>query len=143
MNSPSGDTGVDAIQLILKEIIRRAVAQEFPRQTVTPGFDLSKLLSRAAVDPFPLGNESADQAIVTLYGSLLARGIGMGEADQRFAQVFQPGQQRELGVVVCRNRLEDIIPVSELASIVCFRRTFLDTSTQNPLVCTIPFLSLR
>lgn len=64
MNSPSGNTGIDPVQLILEEIIRSSVAQEFPRKAVAPGLDLSYLLIGVAVDPFPLGDESADHPVL-------------------------------------------------------------------------------
>lgn len=111
MNSPSGDTGINPIQLVLEEFIRGAVAERLSWKVIAPDLNLSNLFVGVAVDPFPLGDESADQTIMTLYGSLLTRGIGMGKVDQCFAQVFQFGQHRELGAVVCRNRLEDLIPV--------------------------------
>ena len=74
---------------------------------------------------------------MTLYGSLLTRGIGMGKVDQCFAQVFQLGQPRELGVVVCRGRLEGLIPVSELAAVICFCWSFFDTTPKNTFVFAV------
>lgn len=85
MNSPSDDTGIEPNQRILKEIIRSAVTQNLSREVVTPCLDLSDLLIGVAVYSFPLRDESANQVVVTLYGSLFTRGIGMGKIDQRFA----------------------------------------------------------
>ena len=64
------DHSVYPVQFVLKELIWDTVTECLPRKSIAPDFDLADLLVREAVDPATLGDESADQAIVMLYGSL-------------------------------------------------------------------------
>ena len=73
--------GVYPVQFVLKDLVRDTVTEYLPRKAIAPDFDLADLLVREPVDPATLGDESADQAIVTLYGSLFTRGIRMGKIE--------------------------------------------------------------
>ena len=85
MNRSSGDTGVNFVKFVLEEFIWGAVVERLPWKPIAPDLNLSNLFVGVAVHSFPLGDESADQTIMTLYGFLLTRGIGMGKVDQCFA----------------------------------------------------------
>ncbi len=77
MKKPSGSTGLNQIEMMLKKFIGRAISKEFPRQAVAPDFNLYDLLIGAAVDPFPLRDKSADESVVPLYRSLLPKYFGL------------------------------------------------------------------
>ena len=69
MNNPSANTVVNPIQLIFKDIIRSTVAWKLSRKAVTPDFNLSNLFIGIAVNPFSIGDESANQSVVEYSGA--------------------------------------------------------------------------
>ena len=70
---------VDTVQLIFEDLIRRAVAQDLARQAITPNFDIGSFFHIEVSDSLSLGDESSDNAVVTLVCPFLTGCVWMCE----------------------------------------------------------------
>ena len=77
------------VDFLLEDFIRGSVTQDLPWEAVTPGLHIGDLLAGKVINPLTLWYEPSDQAVMPLYGSLIAGRVGMGIVDKRISHLLK------------------------------------------------------
>ena len=80
---------VDTVQLIFEDLIRRAVAQDLARQAIAPHFNVGYFFHIEVADSLSIGDESSDNAVVTLVCPFLTGCVWMCEINQCLSQFLE------------------------------------------------------